>query len=135
MVVDQSDHAVSIPAVQGLVVEHPVAKDREVVGRVTVTADHPLELTRDVLDPERGVQPSLRDNLPCQHSTATNLARQKEALLANGLGKLTDRIAKGSQRLYAHVFGCVNAETVDIGIGDPEAIDDYETRQCRGDLA
>ena len=134
MVIDQGDHAVPVPAVQGLVVEHPVAEDREVVGRLAVAAGHPLELTWDVLDPERGVQPGFLDDLPCHYSTAANLAREEEAFLADALGKLADRIAEGSQRLYAHVFGGVDAEAVDIGIGDPEAIGNHETRQCRGDV-
>src|SRR5262249_56048829 len=110
-------------------------KAGEVAGGLPVPQGHPLELPREALDPKRCVQPGLPDNLPCQHSTAANLARQKESLFANRLGKLTDRIAEGSERLYAHVFGRVDTETVEIGIGDPEGIGDDETRQCRGDFA
>ena len=83
---------------------------------------------------ERGVQPGLLDDLPRHHPPAANLAREEEALLADALGKLADRIAEGSQCLYAHVLGGVDAETVDIGKGDPEAIGNHETRQCRGDV-
>src|SRR4029453_15207391 len=64
VVVDQGDHAVPVPAVQGVVVEPPVWEDGEVLGRLAVAAGHPLELTWDVLDPGRGVQPGLLDDLP-----------------------------------------------------------------------
>src|SRR5262249_27351795 len=99
-----------------------------------VAASHPFELTGDVLDPERSVQPRLVNDLPCHLPTAANLAREKKALLADTLGKLADCIAEGSQRLNAHVFGGVDAEAVDIGKGDPETIGDHKTRQCRGNF-
>ena len=41
-------------------------------------------------------------------------------------------VAEGPQRLCAHVLGGVDAEAVEVGVGDPEAVDEA-TRQARAE--
>ena len=70
----------------------------------------------------------------CWQFPAISPTRQK-AFLADALGKLPDHVAECPQGLVSHVLGGVDAKTIDIGVGDPEAVDDGEMIQGRGTLA
>src|SRR3954449_3027722 len=63
---------------------------------------------------------------------AADLPDQEETLLTDALGELPDHVTERPQRLRAHVLGGVDAETVQIGVGDPEAVDQGKAGQGRG---
>src|SRR5207244_3103655 len=73
-------------------------------------------------------------DFPGVFPAARYLPNEEEAFLADALGKLTDDIAKAPQCLRAHVLGRVDAEPIDIGISDPETIDESQAGQGRGSL-
>src|SRR5208337_1399256 len=96
VVIDQRDHAVPIPPVEDLIIEDPVTKQREVILRLAVAGDHPLQFTGNVFDPQGRVQSALLHHLPGHDPAAADFAHEKEPLLADALRELTDRIAEGS---------------------------------------
>src|SRR5262249_17882126 len=122
VVVHDRHYAVAVPAVQRLVVENPVAEQREVVRRLAIAARHPLEFARHALDPEGRVQAALRDDLPGVDPATADFTGEQETLFADALRELAARIAEGRQRLYAHVLGGIDAKSIQVGVRDPEAI-------------
>src|SRR5262245_61832989 len=64
-----------------------------------------------------------------------HLPNEEEAFLADALGKLPDHVTKRPECLGPHVLGSVDAKPIEVGVGDPEAIDESQATQCRGSLS
>ena len=68
-------------------------------------------------------------------TAARYLPDQKEAFLADALGELPDHVTERPQRLRPHVLGGVDAESIEIGVSDPEAVDEAKAGEGRRRLA
>src|SRR4029077_939603 len=115
--------------------QDPVAEHGEVIRGVAVARDHPLQLARDIVDPQCRVQAGLFHDIPSMLPASRYFPDQEEPLLSDTLSELPDHVAERAERLRADVRGAVDAQTSDIGVSDPEAIDQGEAGQGRGRLA
>ena len=115
-------NAYAIPTVTSRRVQDPIAEYGEIIHWVRVSRDHPFKLARDVLDSQGGIQAGPLYYPPGVVAAARHLSDQEEAFLADAIGKLPHHVTERPQRFFAHVLGGVDAETVEIGVRDPEAV-------------
>ena len=100
-----------------------------------MAGDHPLQFARYVLDPQGSIESSLLDHVPSMFAATGDLPDQKKPLLADALRELPNDVAKGAERFRSHVFGGVDPEPVEVGVGDPEAVHHRQAGQGRRRLA
>ena len=77
----------------------------------------------------------MRHYLPRFLSAAADFPYQEESLLAKALSKFAHAITENTQSLNAHVLGGVDAEPVNVGVSNPEAIGKHQARKGGRDLA
>ena len=116
-------------------VQDPVAEYGKIIRRVGVAGDHPLQLARHILDAQGCVQSGLLHHFPGVLAAARYFSDQKEAFLPDALGEFPDHITERPQRLRPHVLGGVDAESIEIGVSDPEAVDEAKAGESRRRLA
>ena len=72
--------------------------------------------------PRAASRPVLLEGVEGALPPAGDLADQVEIFLADALGELVDHGGEEARRARVHVLDGIDAEAVDVGIGDPELV-------------
>ena len=99
-----------------------VAEQVEIVCRVAVALGQVLQPVRDIINAQGCIQTGGFQQVEGQIAPTGDLADQVEVFLPDFLSELMNDRAEEARRPGVHVLDRIDAEPVDVGIGDPELI-------------
>src|ERR1043166_7097257 len=122
VIVKKCDHLVAEPRMAVFAYEQRITEQLEVVIRIAISLGEKFHLVRNLIDAQRGIEAGDLQGIERLGTSASDLAYEKEVVLADALSELMDHRTEQASGSGIHVFDRVDAISVNVSKGDPELV-------------